>query len=459
MARHLFGGTAADVAEAIDGSRVAGATGTVWDGSGDTATQLTDLTDLAGLPLQYLLSDDQGMVDEFYGPDGVTILYVDFGSGRVVLTPTDTAGILDNHLVANDPHGAKAGALAELNAEKGAANGLATLDSTGKVPSSQLPSSVSSANVVDWYSVKALSYGAKGDGTTDDTAAIQAAVTAAATAGGGTVYLPAGRYILSGSLNWSTGVNLVGAGTRVSILQQTSSTADTITGQDISDVRIEAVQLSGPGRGSGSGVQFSRLSSPANSGITLRDVFIQSMGGDGVFLHELASSVLDRVRVRTCGAVGFHLQAPQDTILGGASTSLTACSAEGCVQGGYWLDGMSYTSLKGCAAQQSPNGFRLDTCTGVNLSSCGAEQCTTGLVIYGGKGSGTNSFVTKASDGTSVWVTSAAVGVVLSGVTEISPGTGGATCLKTDAGTTTTVLGLTAVKANSLSGTVHQLDS
>lgn len=38
-------------------------------------------------------------------------------------------------------------------------------------------------------------FGAKGDGVTDDTAAIEAALAAAAAQGGGTIYLDAGTYI------------------------------------------------------------------------------------------------------------------------------------------------------------------------------------------------------------------------------------------------------------------------
>ncbi|MGE7962224.1 M10 family metallopeptidase C-terminal domain-containing protein [Pseudomonas sp. NPDC089918] len=48
-------------------------------------------------------------------------------------------------------------------------------------------------------------FGAKGDGITDDTAAIQSAIDAAAAAGGGQVYMPSGTYIVSGGEEPSDG--------------------------------------------------------------------------------------------------------------------------------------------------------------------------------------------------------------------------------------------------------------
>jgi polygalacturonase len=63
--------------------------------------------------------------------------------------------------------------------------------------------------LTDW--LNARHYGAVGDGITDDTIAIQAALDAAATAGGGVVYLPAATYVVS-NLTLDTNVTLCGAG-------------------------------------------------------------------------------------------------------------------------------------------------------------------------------------------------------------------------------------------------------
>lgn len=139
MARNLFGGTAADVAETTDGVRVPSAEGTVWNAS-SAGTQLTDLLTLANAPIQTLTSNAEGMVEHFYGPDGVTLLYVDFGAGRVAMTPVNTGTDFAAHLNAADPHGSRAGAVDEINAQKGAINGIAPLDTTGHIPTQYLSS-------------------------------------------------------------------------------------------------------------------------------------------------------------------------------------------------------------------------------------------------------------------------------------------------------------------------------
>ena len=61
------------------------------------------------------------------------------------------------------------------------------------------------AQAVPFHSVK--DYGAVGDGTTKDTEAIRKAISTAASAGGGTVYFPAGQY-LTGSIHLQSNITL-----------------------------------------------------------------------------------------------------------------------------------------------------------------------------------------------------------------------------------------------------------
>jgi parallel beta-helix repeat protein len=92
-----------------------------------------------------------------------------------------------------------------------------------------------------------VDYGATGNGSTDDRAAIQAAVDAANTAGGGVVYFPIGSYaVTSGTVTVSStaGITLRGAGIG-SVIKSTVSTQGakvTITG---TNVGVEMLKFDG----------------------------------------------------------------------------------------------------------------------------------------------------------------------------------------------------------------------
>lgn len=76
----------------------------------------------------------------------------------------------------------------------------------------------------------ALGYGLKGDGITDDTAALQALVTRVKNAGGGIIYFPKGTYILTGQINFGAGnaIHVVGEGRDLTILSSTGYTAGSL---------------------------------------------------------------------------------------------------------------------------------------------------------------------------------------------------------------------------------------
>lgn len=68
-----------------------------------------------------------------------------------------------------------------------------------------------------WQNVKA--FGARGDGVADDSGAIQTAINAAASTGGGLVFLPPGKYrLLKGLQLGAHGVGIVGSGNQASRL-------------------------------------------------------------------------------------------------------------------------------------------------------------------------------------------------------------------------------------------------
>jgi hypothetical protein len=74
-----------------------------------------------------------------------------------------------------------------------------------------------------------LDYGATHDGTTDDSGAIQSAINAANSVGGGTVFVPAGTYKVAVPLVLKTGVRIVGTGKNGTILNAPANNLFTFT--------------------------------------------------------------------------------------------------------------------------------------------------------------------------------------------------------------------------------------
>lgn len=103
---------------------------------------------------------------------------------------------------------ARRGFLAATTLGTVGAAGLALAPTAGASPAKPKPRPVRAAAVHD-----VRHYGAVGNGTQDDTAALQAAIDAAASAGGGAVYLPSGRYVVSATLKVnSSAISLYGDG-------------------------------------------------------------------------------------------------------------------------------------------------------------------------------------------------------------------------------------------------------
>lgn len=118
MSRHRFGGVADYVISAgVDNAATLqpSTAVTVWNMAAG-GTQYTDLTQVDGItPLGALTTDSVGAVPEFYGPDGVAVLYLDAngGTGPRRATIATDLGVdvtslrtdLNAHTAAVNPHG------------------------------------------------------------------------------------------------------------------------------------------------------------------------------------------------------------------------------------------------------------------------------------------------------------------------------------------------------------------
>ncbi|TDF98292.1 glycosyl hydrolase family 28-related protein [Paenibacillus piri] len=104
-----------------------------------------------------------------------------------------------------------------------------------------------------FYNVK--DFGAQGEGrfSQDDTPYIQAAINAASSAVGGTVYIPPGDYVLRSSLQLRSKVHLLGAGPGVTVLRSGDTAVQLIRClSNVSLSSVEGITFEGTGVGTGS---------------------------------------------------------------------------------------------------------------------------------------------------------------------------------------------------------------
>ncbi len=100
-----------------------------------------------------------------------------------------------------------------------------------------------------------VKYGAIGDGTTDDSAAFQAAIDAASAVGGGTVWVPDGDYAIGTALTLKTYValegqsvgTLTGTGAGVRLLPQSNNQVVISIGGDTRFVTVRDLTIAGDG--------------------------------------------------------------------------------------------------------------------------------------------------------------------------------------------------------------------
>jgi hypothetical protein len=169
-------------------------------------------------------------------------------------------------------------------------------------------------------------YGAKGDGTTDDTAAIQAAIDACAARGGGVVLIPAtGAAYRISTVALKTKVQLVGHGreTRLRALADMAAGSAMITwgALDVQHAVIENLHVDGNASEQSNLVHGIDLDNNAGSsavmgGNRLTRLNIRNTSGDGLRLSQFnRGMIIGEVIFHNCGRDGFAPTSWADSIV------------------------------------------------------------------------------------------------------------------------------------------------
>jgi hypothetical protein len=217
--------------------------------------------------------------------------------------------------------------------------------------------------------IKDSEYGALGDGNTNDTAAIQAALNV-----GGITYFPPGRYAIS-SLNIPPGAVLRGSsssGYGIVLSENQHSTlvriANTnqhmlVGAQGAAHVRIENMHLDGNKNNntSGDGIHINQIVTPEEGQWRINNCFIEANPGYGVFIGSgrRACRVTD-TDIQYSGSSGLRID--------GSDSVITRC-----ILGTHAVDGIqvgaSVTRITDCDIYGNGTSGNTGTGNGINVLS------------------------------------------------------------------------------------------
>ena len=159
------------------------------------------------------------------------------------------------------------------------------------MPTADSPRNAPSHAMLHNFHVDVKAFSATGDGVTDDTSAIQAAIDAAGDAGGGVVYLPPGTYLTTTALTFSdSNISVQGAGMEATVISCGGS----------------------PTGGDGDGFRVVK-DAPHYSHIAIRDLTVdhtsrsQASYANGITMQGVDHAVIERVRITSPEGFGIFI--------------------------------------------------------------------------------------------------------------------------------------------------------
>lgn len=173
-------------------------------------------------------------------------------------------------------------------------------------------------HIVEVFNV--AGYGAVGDGTTDDTDAIQDAIDAAFAAGGGEVILPVGVFVCDG-ITMKTNVTLKGGG-QGSVIKHAAASANHLIelATDATACSLRDFAIDGNRSNQSATVNAIHFDNTAGSssllaGHHISGIQIENVKGTGIWLGEyIRESIIENCRTYFCDQYGMLLSASDSIV-------------------------------------------------------------------------------------------------------------------------------------------------
>ena len=253
--------------------------------------------------------------------------------------------------------------------------------------------------------VSVKDFGAVGDGVTDDTAAIQAALDAGA---GSTVIFPEGTYLISDSLEPSNDTTIIlASGVAINVEASSFGTGDAVFLIDLKDgitINGNGATLTGQREGTGTSLISAGVAIRGSTNIRVADLNCNDFGGDGFYIAEASDNSvwycenvwIDRCKANNNMRQGLSLvscknfwaddcvfsntngkspAAGVDVEPSGGSTLIVNCNFKNCV--GTMNAGAQFTSVLG------GNATLITTNVGLVFDNCVAiDSITSGMIGF-----------------------------------------------------------------------------
>lgn len=223
-------------------------------------------------------------------------------------------------------------------------------------------------------------YGATGNGVTDDTTAVQAAFTALQSTGG-TLFVPAGTYLVSSVITCTGTVNVIGAGPGVSVFHQSSTTANAITYNAtaaLAGVSITGISLTGPGSGSGIGLLLEGNGGAAQvNGANVGNIVVSGFGSHGVSVINATGCTFESIFTSSLGGNALLLTGGSGntaTAISGGPISTTSATLIYGVNNAPWS--RDANGVVSAMISPSENSFSPTNCLGETISRVEINSAT-----------------------------------------------------------------------------------